>query len=81
MTDYLVTAGKLNFRRSASSADVGNVIAILRRGHLLHGEETPPGGDWLGVSTVLPGARDEVDGFVSAQYAVESADQIGRAHV
>ena len=76
MTEYVVSAGKLNFRSSASSADRGNIIATLRRGHLLQGEETPPGGDWLGVSTVLPGARDEVDGFVSAQYAVESADPV-----
>lgn len=76
MTEYVVTAGKLNFRSSASSADRGNIITTLGRGHLLHGAETPPGGGWLGVSTLLPGGPDEVDGFVSAQFAVESADPV-----
>lgn len=74
MTEYVVTAGKLNFRSSASSLDRSNIIATLLRGHLLQGDETPAGGGWLGVTTRLPAGPGEVDGFVSAQYAVATTD-------
>ena len=74
MVEYVVTAGKLNFRDSADSSGVDNIIAVLPRGHLLHGEEASPGGNWLKVSTFVPTREDETAGFVSARYAVETAD-------
>jgi len=79
MAEYVVTAGRLNFRSSADSSIADNIIATLSRGHVLHGEETPPGGGWLSVSAQLPDGRDEVDGFVSARYAVATADPVAAA--
>lgn len=72
--DYVVTAGKLNFRSSADSSAVDNIIATLPRGHHLHGEPAAADGNWLKVSAFVAALADDRDGFVSARFAVESAE-------
>ena len=72
--EYVVTAGRLNFRSSADSSSDANILATLPRGYLLHGEAAPVGGEWLKVSAILPSWPEEAEGFVSARYAVETQD-------
>jgi putative chitinase len=70
MVDYLVTAGKLNFR-SAPAINGTNIIATLPRGHMLHGEGGTPGAEWLKVTAFVPG-RAEEDGPAVPQAQVQA---------
>ena len=72
MTQYIVSAGKLNFRSSPAIAD--NLIATLERGHILEGNASPVDGNWLEATTIIPTLAGETKGFVNAQYVVSNQD-------
>ena len=72
MTQYIVSAGKLNFRSSPAIAD--NLIATLERGHILEGNASPVDGNWLEATTIIPTLAGDTKGFVNAQYVVSNQD-------
>lgn len=69
MTQYIVSAGRLNFRSSPVIAN--NIIATLERGHIIEGN-TSPVDSWLEVTTIIPTLVGDTKGFVSAQYVVST---------
>lgn len=66
MTDFVVTASKLNFRDAPLN---GKVIAVLPRGQVLAGAAVAGNPNWLKVATALPQGDDDTEGFVAAQFA------------
>lgn len=72
MTDFIVTANKLNFRATPIN---GEVIAVLPRGHVVSGESFKDDPSWLDVSTPMPQGLEVRQGFVSANF-VEAEGQV-----
>lgn len=70
MTEYIVTANKLNFR---SAPETGDIIAVLPRGQMLDGGPVANNAAWLDVKTALPLNADDTKGFVAAQFALPTA--------
>lgn len=78
MTEYIVTAGKLNFRETPSPS--ANVLAVLPRGQILDGAPEPAATEWLHVKTSLPSAN-AADGYVFAAYAAPSDGKIAASAI
>ncbi len=70
MTEYVVTANRLNFRSEPQAPSTANIIAILPWGHALSADAAPSDG-WLKVTTSLPRSQVKATGFVSADYVAE----------
>jgi putative chitinase len=70
MTQFIVSAGKLNFRSSSVIAD--NIITTLPRGQILEGAQATAGSDWLEVTTIVPTMTGDTKGFVNAQFVVSA---------
>ena len=65
MSDYIVVASRLNMR---AAPRIGDVIAVLPRGHIVDGEPVADDPDWLKISTLIPQGTADAEGFVAAMY-------------
>lgn len=70
MAEYIVIANKLNFREGPQLTAA--VITVLPRGQIVDGGPAASAG-WLEVTTIVPSLPGETRGFVSAEFAVETA--------
>ena len=72
MTQFIVSAGRLNLRSSPTIVD--NIIATLERGHILDGNAAAADSGWLEVSTIIPSLAGDTTGFVNAQFVVPTEE-------
>ena len=74
MTQFVVSAGRVNFRSAPIIAD--NILATLNRGQILEGGISTQDAEWLDVATIIPNLPGETRGFVSAQFVAPAQDAV-----